>query len=109
MRTFTLPDEVALQLLTHTSQPKNAKSQPKTAVAKPATNGTTAGEGRGRGRARRGRNAGRAKPKTADELDAEMTDYFDKPAGGAAVADAATNGAAPVVNGGDEIGMDEIS
>ena len=73
-------------------------------MAKPATNGSGS-EGRGRGRTRRGRNAGRAKPKTADELDAEMTDYFDKPAGG----DATTNGAGPVANGGDEIGMDDIS
>lgn len=96
-------------LLIRDRQPKNAKNQPKVATAKPATNGTTTGEGRGRGRARRGRNAGRAKPKTADELDAEMVDYFDKPANGTAGADGATNGAAPVVNGGDEIGMDDIS
>lgn len=29
-------------------------------------------------RQRRGRNAGRPKPKTAEELDAEMQDYFDQ-------------------------------
>ncbi len=94
------------------SQPKG--QQPKSAVPKPATNGTatrgakTARGGRG---GRRGRNAGRPKPKTADELDAEMTDYFDGNAanGTAATTDAsATGGAAqPAVNGGEE--MDEIS
>ena len=85
------------------------KNQPKSAVAKSATNGTTTTEGRrGRG-ARRGRNAGRPKTKTADELDAEMTDYFDKPANGtAATVDTTTNGAVPVANGGEEIGMDDI-
>ncbi|KAL6719508.1 RNA-binding RNA annealing protein [Lecanora helva] len=87
------------------AQPKNAKNKPKSAVEKPVTNGTT--EGRGRGRGRRGRNAGRGKPKTADELDAEMTDYFDKPANGAA--DATTNGAALPANGAEEVGMDDIS
>ena len=94
-------------MLTPTSKPKSAKNQPKSAVAKTATNGTTAGEGRGSGRGRRGCAAGRPKPKTADELDAEMTDYFDKPANG--TTDIGANGAAPIANGGDEIGMDDIS
>ena len=66
----------------------------------------------GRG-ARRGRNAGRPKPKTADELDAEMVDYFDANAadGTAATTDATAtvNGRAAPATNGEEIGMDEIS
>ncbi|KAL8905118.1 MAG: hypothetical protein Q9171_006799, partial [Xanthocarpia ochracea] len=92
------------------------KKGPKAATsAKPTTNGAgTRDDTRGRGRgARRGRNAGRAKPKTADELDAEMVDYFDTTAanGTAQGTDAAaTNGAVqPVANGADDLGMDEIS
>ncbi|KAA6406791.1 MAG: rna recognition motif containing [Lasallia pustulata] len=94
------------------------KVQPKPATAvKSATNGTaTRAGGRGRGRGgRRGRNAGRGKPKTAEELDAEMMDYFDAsgaPVNGAATTDAAatTNGTAqPGANGGEDLGMDEIS
>lgn len=101
--------------LTYYRQPKG---QPKPATtAKPATDGTaTRGVGRGRGRVgRRGRNAGRAKPKTAEELDAEMMDYFDAsgaPVNGAATTDTAaiTNGSAqPATNGGEDLGMDEIS
>ena len=78
-------------------------------MSKTGTDGTTTGDGGRRGRARRGRNAGRSKPKTADELDAEMTDYFDKPANGIGAGDANTNGAGAVANGGDEVGMDDIS
>ncbi|MCJ1463426.1 hypothetical protein MMC07_002033 [Pseudocyphellaria aurata] len=89
------------------------KSQPKPANAVKTTNGVVSrGRGRGRG-VRRGRNAGRGKPKTADELDAEMVDYFDATgvngAGGADGA-ATTNGATqPATNGGQDLGMDEIS
>ena len=97
-----------------TSQPKG--SQPKSAVAKPATNGTAARGGKAtRGRPRRGRNAGRPKPKTSDELDAEMADYFDVNAANGTVAptDAAAaiaDGAAPpAAIGGEDLGMDEIS
>lgn len=83
-------------------------------AAKPVTNGAASRDGtRGRGRGgRRGRNAGRAKPKTADELDAEMIDYFDTNAANGTVqgTDGATNGAVqPITNGGDDLGMDEIS
>ncbi|KAL9032362.1 MAG: hypothetical protein Q9214_008000, partial [Letrouitia sp. 1 TL-2023] len=77
-------------------------------AAKPATNGARTRGGRAaRGRGgRRGRNAGRGKPKTADELDAEMVDYFDTTN---ATGDAALNGAQPMATGGDDLGMDEIS
>ena len=87
------------------SQPKN---QPKSAAAKPVTNGTTARGGKPRGRgARRGRNAGRPKAKTADELDAEMVDYFDVNAANGATATTDAGAAQPITNGGE--GMDEIS
>jgi len=90
----------------------NPKAQPKSAVAdKTAKGGETTRGGRGgrggrgaRG-ARRGRNAGRSKPKTAEELDAEMTDYFVANGNEAA---ATSNGAAPAANGGDDQGMDEV-
>lgn len=91
------------------SQPK---SQPRLATStKPASNGVTARGGRGRGRVgRRGRNAGRGKPKTADELDAEMVDYFDANGTNGATADGAanTNGAVGA-NATEDLGMDEIS
>lgn len=72
--------------------------------------GAASARGRTKGRgAKRGRNAGRPKAKTADELDAEMTDYFGEPVNGTAATDgAATNGAAPAANSG-ELGMDDIS
>ena len=90
------------------------KSQPKSAAPKPTTNGTATRGGRVGGRgARRGRNAGRPKAKTADELDAEMVDYFDANAANGTVATtdaaAAINGAAAPATNGEEIGMDEIS
>ncbi|KAL8969516.1 MAG: hypothetical protein Q9197_004301, partial [Variospora fuerteventurae] len=91
---------------------------PKSATAaKTATDGTaTRGRGgRGRATGRRGRNAGRGKPKTADELDAEMVDYFDPSntngtttegsGGAAATANGATQPAATL----EDAGMDEIS
>ncbi|KAK4933925.1 RNA-binding RNA annealing protein [Elasticomyces elasticus] len=74
------------------AKPKPAtKAQPRTA-AKPAANSTTTTTG-GRGNKPRARNA-RSKPKTAEELDAEMQDYFDVNA-------AVTNGDAsgPTSNG----------
>ena len=69
------------------------KSQPKSAAA---NNGVTANAGRGRGRTRRSRIGGRGKPKSAQELDAEMTDYFDDGANGATGGE---SNQAPVMNG----------
>ncbi|KAK0517205.1 hypothetical protein JMJ35_000360, partial [Cladonia borealis] len=55
---------------------------------------------------RLGRNAGRPKAKTADELDAEMVDYFDANAANGTASAEATNGAtAPATNG--DAGMEE--
>jgi THO complex subunit 4 len=94
------------------TQNSNPKAQPKSAVADKTAKGgeTTRGArggrgGRGARGARRGRNAGRSKPKTAEELDAEMTDYFVANGNEAA---ATSNGAAPAANGGDDQGMDEV-
>ncbi|KAI4272424.1 MAG: hypothetical protein L6R38_006608 [Xanthoria sp. 2 TBL-2021] len=92
----------------------NKGPKPATAAKATANGAGTRDNTRGRGRGgRRGRNAGRAKPKTADELDAEMTDYFDTNAANGAVQGndgVATNGAVqPVANGADDLGMDEIS
>ncbi|KAL9026085.1 MAG: hypothetical protein Q9196_005202, partial [Gyalolechia fulgens] len=76
-------------------------------AAKPATNGAATRGGRVRGRGgRRGRNAGRAKPKTADELDAEMVDYFDPTSTNGATQG---GGAAAAVNGTAQLAIDEIS
>jgi len=76
-------------------------------VKKESTRGGTSGGARG-GHGN-GRNAGRPKRKTADELDAEMTDYFgaSQTNGEAGVAGSATAsaGAAPA---NDDAGMGEV-
>ncbi|KAI9841314.1 MAG: hypothetical protein M1838_003622 [Thelocarpon superellum] len=103
------PPPAAIKALSErVAQPK---AQPKSAAGpKPVTSGpTVGGRGRGRGGRGRGRNAGRAKPKTTEELDAEMNDYFD---GDSAAAPAAPVGADPAVAnkavGGDAGMEDEI-
>ncbi|PGH16485.1 hypothetical protein AJ80_05170 [Polytolypa hystricis UAMH7299] len=78
-------------------------SQPK-AQPKPVSAARSAAAKRGR--TRRGRNANRPKPKTAEELDAEMADYFTE---SPAVAAAPTNGAAVQQAANGDVGMDEIS
>jgi THO complex subunit 4 len=87
------------------------KARPKSAAAPKAkkdNKNTTAEKGSRRGTraaAGRGRNPGRGKPKTVEELDAEMVDYFNAPSEAAPV-----NGAAPQANANQDIGMnDEIS
>ncbi|OKL57557.1 hypothetical protein UA08_07138 [Talaromyces atroroseus] len=79
-----------------------SKAQPKPATA---TKNTAAAGRRGRGRPRKAKNPSQRK-KTAEELDAEMVDYF---AGSenAPVGAETTNGTAPAANG-DEA-MAEIS
>ncbi|TKA83627.1 hypothetical protein B0A55_00450 [Friedmanniomyces simplex] len=70
----------------------------KTGAAKPAANGAPAGR---REKKTSGR-AGKPKAKTADELDAEMADYF----GGTAPNGEATNGSAqPAATNGGEVAM----
>lgn len=81
------------------SAAKDAKTAPKAKGAAPATNGPAAAKG---GKGKKPARANRPKKKTADELDAEMQDYFGNesaPTNGAAqpaAAAAATNGAEPV-------------
>lgn len=93
--------------LTKTSA--NPKAQPKSATAKKATDNKNA---KGKpGKQRKARPATR-KPKTAEELDAEMTDYWggNGTANGATtevVAAASTLGATAAT--GDDMGMEEIS
>ncbi|GME24885.1 rna annealing protein [Neofusicoccum parvum] len=88
-------------------QPKPAaKAQPK-----PATAAKKEAAGKA-GKKRRGKTVGgRPKPKTAEELDAEMQDYFDASTGAPADGDTAmaTNGGAvqAVANGGDQM-EDEV-
>ncbi|KAJ5654192.1 mRNA export protein mlo3, partial [Penicillium lividum] len=87
---------------------QKAKAKPKPATVTKAANTNTATRGRG-GRGARGRNPGRGKPKSIEELDAEMVDYF---AGGeTAPADNSVpvNGAAPQATVGEDQGMAEIS
>ncbi|CRG83760.1 THO complex subunit 4 [Talaromyces islandicus] len=79
-----------------------SKAKPKPATA--TKNGTAAGA-RGRGRPRKGRNPAQRK-KTAEELDAEMDDYFVGSEN--APVDTAANGAAQPAANGDET-MAEIS
>lgn len=94
--------------LTASSQPKKkneAKPKSATAAPKAATAAKTAAGAAGK-KGRRGRNAGRPKRKTAEELDADMTDYFNA---GAAPAPAAAAAPAPAaVSTADEVAMEEL-
>ncbi|KAJ5757541.1 uncharacterized protein N7511_006235 [Penicillium nucicola] len=98
--------------IAHTQKPRpksaaatKTKNNQNTKQANEANSEAAKGKGAGR---RRGRNAGRGKPKTVEELDADMMDYFATdapPAENAAPAAAA----APQANGGDLAMNDEIS
>ncbi|GAB7355960.1 hypothetical protein MBLNU459_g6592t1 [Dothideomycetes sp. NU459] len=57
------------------AKPKSAAAAPKNAAKAGANGATTAGARGGRG-GRKGRAAGRPKPKSVEELDAEMSEYF---------------------------------
>lgn len=90
------------------SKPKPAtkdKAQPKPATADKAATDKKEGARRGRGKGGRGGAKGgstRGKPKTAEELDQEMNDYWTPGdaavANGGAVQPAATNGDAAMVD-----------
>ncbi|CAG8925600.1 unnamed protein product [Penicillium salamii] len=91
------------------------KARPKSAAApakakKDTKNTATAEKGSRRGNRAaggRGRNPGRGKPKTVEELDAEMVDYFTTDAPPAEAAPA--NGNVAQANGSQDVGMnDEI-
>lgn len=98
--------------LTQTSA--NPKAQPKSAAnvkkatAKDGTKGRSAGKP-GSKPAKRGRQ-NRPKAKTAEELDAEMTDYWggNNPSAVGATTQATANGTASAAAAGDDA-MDEIS
>jgi THO complex subunit 4 len=89
-----------------TKDSANPKAQPKSATAaKPATKDA---KGRKVKDTKKKTRTARPKPKTAEELDAEMTDYFNaNNNNNATAAGAATNGGAAAA--GDDMGMDEIS
>jgi len=98
------------------AHPKIAdKDKPKPATADKAATAASNGRG-GRKRGGRGRGAaaagGRTKPKTAEELDAEMADYWGTEGGAAnGSADAPmTNGGAvqPAVNNGEAVMEDDV-
>lgn len=77
--------------------PNSIRRKPKSAAKeKPKANGAATTNGTAKGKAARARKGGRPskpKKKTADELDAEMNDYFGDGGANAAPA-AAQNGAA---------------
>lgn len=88
------------------SAPKNAaretqKKNQKKEGPKPAANGEKKKEG-----AKKSGRAGRPKKKTAEELDAEMQDYFGGGEAPAATTNGAAQPAAVTTNGGDA--MDEV-
>jgi len=95
------------------AHPKLAdKDKPKPATADKAAASNTRGVrkrgGRGRGAAAAG---GRTKPKTAEELDAEMADYWGTEGGAANGSDAPmTNGGAvqPAANNGETVMEDDV-
>jgi THO complex subunit 4 len=96
--------------LTKTSA--NPKAQPKSATATKKAVGKDGVKGRAvskAGKPKRGRNS-RPKPKTAEELDAEMTDYWggNNPSAVTTTTGTAANGAAPAANAGEDA-MEEIS
>lgn len=103
------PNSVHLLTSTHrNNKAASAKAKPKpaTAAANTSTNAARGSGGR-RGRGRGGRGNGGRKPKTAEELDAEMVDYFDAPAGGDAAGASTTNGTAPAPAAGGDTGMED--
>lgn len=97
-----------------TNASANPKAQPKSATTtKASANGS--GKGARAAKPKRERKPNRPKPKTAEELDAEMTDYWgpngnaNGGSAAAAVADGMTTGAAEPATNGEDLGMDEIS
>ena len=87
-----------------TTTSANPKAQPKSAVTK-----KIAGKGPKNAKTKKPKNSKpKSKPKTVEELDAEMADYF-VPGSANAGAGAASNGTAQAAPTGEDLGMDEIS
>lgn len=91
----------------------NPRAQPKSATVTKATTNGAAKTGRA---ARASKSKKGRKPKTAEELDAEMTDYWGTNTNGApaaaaaaAVADGMATGGTVTAANGEDLGMDEIS
>ncbi|PYH97974.1 hypothetical protein BO71DRAFT_438397 [Aspergillus ellipticus CBS 707.79] len=84
------------------------KPQPKPATATKANANTKGRKGR---KTTRPAHPNRPKPKTVEELDAEMMDYFATTENGPAEGAAPVNGTAQpqAANGGEDLGMAEIS
>lgn len=92
------------------SKPKTAAQEKTKGAAKgqKATANGAAGATKAAGNKKKTGRAGRPKAKTAEELDAEMQDYFGgNEANGAAASAAAAPAAAPAIS--DDANMDEIS
>lgn len=93
-----------------TNSSANTKGKPKSAVTD--KKGDKKGEKKGKEKAKRGKNA-RPKRKTAEELDADMVDYWDGgngPAAAATTTEGGANGnAQQAAAGGDDLGMGDIS
>ena len=94
-----------------TNSSANPRAQPKSATATKATTNGAAKTGRAAARASKPKKS--RKPKTTEELDAEMTDYWGTnpngaPAAAVAADGMATAGSEPAANG-EDLGMDEIS
>ena len=83
----------------------NPKAQPKSAVAKPNAKNSVKGRAVGKPGKPKPKKSSRPKPKTAEELDAEMTDYFA--GNGTATETTAVTVTQPAV--GEDLGMEEIS
>jgi hypothetical protein len=95
----------------HHSKPKTAAQEKTKGAAKGAKGAVNGAAGTAKAGAANKKKAGRAgkpKPKTTEELDAEMQDYFGgNETNGAAPAATAAPQAAPATN--DDANMDEIS
>ena len=93
---------------TSSSYPNDVSRKPKSAAKdKPKTNGTAITNGANKGKSTRAKKPGRnnrPKKKTAEELDAEMQDYF----GGDSGAATTTAQPAAAVAGGDTGMVDEV-
>jgi len=80
-----------------------AKATPKSAAAanKASAGAKDAAGTAGKGRGKRGGRAGRPKPKSVEELDAEMSEYFVPNAAGGEAAPTTNDAAPAATNGGD--------
>lgn len=95
--------------LTFSSGPKSAAAKPKATATNAKTPATGAAPAGAKGRGGRRRGQGRPPKKTAEQLDADMADYFDATgaATNGAAAAATTNGAPAAAPAGGEVPMED--